>query len=383
MVTRPSHTRHVWFALIAGAALSTAVLQAQGGLHATPSVSISQQYDSNVFSTPIAPQSDFITRAAMGLGLERESVLWTASVRYAQDMERFTEHRDLSSVAARQRGTLALRYRRSPRTAWSGDAEIWRTETPSELNEVTGLTVSRASAQRLLGHASLNRHLSPVTAGTIDYTVTQDHLAGRTSATTQDAVAAVERRRSPRDTLTLRYRFREFLFTSATAAPTFTSNSHAITAGFSRAITRRLQLTVEAGPRVTNTTAAADVAASIHYQRMPDLSVSYARTQATVIGFPGVADVQSVSASVEWPLWSAVRLRLSPGLFRSEMGPARADAYAVALDITRPIVHDLSLDFSVTSNLQRGGFSPGTPNMSIARHVALIRLIAGPSSLLW
>ena len=118
MVTRPSHTRHVWLALIAGAALSTAVLQAQGGLHATPSVSISQQYDSNVFSTPIAPQGDFITRAAMGLGLERESVLWTASVRYAQDMERFTEHRDLSSVAARQRGTLALRYRRSPRTAW-------------------------------------------------------------------------------------------------------------------------------------------------------------------------------------------------------------------------------------------------------------------------
>jgi hypothetical protein len=116
---------------------------------------------------------------------------------------------------------------------------------------------------------------------------------------------------------------------------------------------------------------------------MPDLSVSYARTQATVIGFPGIADVQSVSASVEWPLWSAVRLRLSPGLFHSEMGPARADAYAVALDITRPIVHDLSLDFSVTSNLQRGGFSPGTPNMSIARHVALIRLIAGPSSLLW
>ncbi len=181
----------------------------------TPSASVSQQYDSNVFSTAIDPDADFVTRAtsdsssnaAPRSGPHRPGTCrtWSASL----------ITRDLSSVAARQRGTLALRYRSSLRTSWTADAEIWRTGTPSELNEATGLTVSRASAQRLLAHSSVNRHLSPVTSGTIDYTVTQDHLAGRTSATTHDAVAGVERHRSSRETVTFKYRFREFMFTPA------------------------------------------------------------------------------------------------------------------------------------------------------------------------
>jgi len=382
MTRHPYRTRQFWLSVIAAAAMLGAVVQAQGGVHATPSVSISQQYDSNVFSTPIAPQADFTSRATMGLELERTSVVWMTSARYVQDMERFTDHRELSSVAARQRGTLAFRYRPSTRTAWSADAEMWRTGTPSELNEVTGLSVSRASAQRLLAHSSFNRHLSPVTSGTIDYSVTQDHLAGRTSATTHDAVAAIERHRSARDTVVVRYRFREFMFTP-TATPSFASTSHAITVGFSRAITRRFELTVEAGPRLTNTTPAADVSASIQYHSVPDLSASYARSQATAIGFAGVADVQSVNASIGWPLWSRLRVRLRPGLFRSEMGNAHADAYAMALDVTRPIAHGVSIDFSASSNVQRGSLNPGIPNMSIDRHVLLMRLVAGPSSLLW
>jgi len=383
MRSRQYRVGPAWLAAAGAAALSGASLHAQGGVHVTPSVSVSQQYDSNVFSTSVEPEADFITRATVGLQLERGTPLWTATGRYVQDMERFSDRRDLSSVAARQRATLALRYRPSLRTSWAADAEVWRTGTPSELNEATGLTLSRASAQRVLAHSSLDRRLSPVTSGTIDYTVTEDHLAGRTSATTHDAVAGVERHRSSREAVTFKYRFREFMFTPAAAGPAFASTSHAITAGWSRAMTSRLQLTFEAGPRVTNTTPAADLSASVHYQSVPDVSVSYARSQTTVIGMPGVADVQSVSAAIEWPLWSALRLRLAPGLFRSALGNARADACVVAFEVTRPITHDVTVDLSVSSNLQRGGLSPGIANASIDRHVVLVRLIAGPSSLLW
>ena len=367
---------------VSATAMLGAVARAQGGVHVTPSVSISQQYDSNVFSTPATPEADFSTRATAGVELERTSVVWTGSARYVQAMERFTEHRELSSAAARQRGTLALRYRPSTRTSWIADAEMWRTETPSELNEATGLSVSRASAQRVLAHSSFSRNLSPVTSGTIDYTVTQDRLAGHTSAATHDAVAALERHRSTRDTVVMRYRFREFMFTPS-STPAFASTSHAVTAGFSRDVTRHFRLMVEAGPRLTNTTPGADVSASLHYDRVPNLSVSYARSQATVIGFTGVAEVQSLSASIEGPLWSALRVRLSPGLFRNALGSTRTDAYAVALDVTRPFAYGLSVDFSVSSNLQRGGLNPGMPNRLIDRHVVLIRLVAGPSSLLW
>jgi hypothetical protein len=373
----------VWLSATIGAACSGAVLAAQGGFHATPSVGVSQQYDSNLFATPIEPEADFITRTSMGLELERGTPLWTATGRYVHDMERFAGHHELSSVAARQRGTVALRYRPSLRTSWAADAEIWRTGTPSELNEATGLTVSRASAQRALAHSSVTRRISPVTSGTIDYTVTQDHLAGRTSATTHDAVAVIERHRSSRETVTFRYRFREFMFAPASPALTFASTSHALTAGFSRAMNRHLQLTVEGGPRVTSTTPAADVSASLRYHGVPDLSVSYARSQATVIGLSGAADVQSVSAAVEWPLWSSMRVQLAPGVFRSELGNARADACIVALDLIRPVVHDMTVDVSFSSNFQRGGLNAGLSNPSINRQVLLVRLIAGRSSLLW
>ncbi len=377
-----SHVFPLCFALPAAAAMSAAAVQAQGGVHVTPSVSINEQYDSNVFSTSIDPQPDVITRATVGLELQRATPLWIASGRYVQDLEQFSDHRDLGSMAARQRGTIALRYRRSLRTSWAADAEVWRTGTPSELNEATGLTLSRASAQRLLAHSSIDRHLSPVAAGTLDYTVTQDHLAGHTSAITHDAVAGFERHRSSRETVSVRYRFREFMFTPA-AAPTFSATSHAITAGLSRAVTPRLRLTLEAGPRVTNTTPAAEVSASLHYQRVPDMSVSYTRTQATVVGLAGVAEVQGISAAIEWPLWSATRLRFGPALLHTELGSARADAYVVGLDVTRPVTRGITFDLSVSSNLQRGGLNSITANPSIDRNVALIRLIAGPPSLLW
>jgi hypothetical protein len=383
MFSRRYPLSQIWLAATAAAAVSGATLQAQGEVHATSSASISQQYDTNVFSTAIDPEADLVTRATMGLEVERRTQLWTASARYLQDMERFIDHPDLSSAAARQRGTIALRYRSSLRTFWTADAEIWRTGTPSELNDATGLTVSRASAQRLLAHSSVNRHLSQVTSGTIDYTVTQDHLAGRTSATTHDAIVGMERHRSPRETVSVKYRFREFMFTPAAAGSSFASSSHALTAGWSRAMNSRLQLTLEAGPRLTNSTPAADIAASLHYQRVPDVSLSYARSQATVIGLPVVADVQSLSAAIEWPLWSALRVRLGPGLFRSQLGTATADAGVVSLDVTRPITHAVAVDLSMSSSLQRGGLNPGIANTSINRHVVLVRLIAGPSSLLW
>jgi len=330
MLSRRYVLGQIWLAAAAAATLSGASLQAQGGIHATPSASVSQQYDTNVFSTAVDPEPDYVTRATMGLELERRTQFWTASAGYLQDVERFADHPDLSSAAARQRGTLALRYRASLRTSWVADAEIWRTGTPSELNEATGITVSRAPAQRLLGHAAVNRHLNQVTSGTIDYTVTQDHLAGRTSATTHDAIAAVERHRSQRDTVTVKYRFREFMFTPAATGSTFASSSHAVTAGWSRAMNSRLQLTLEAGPRITNTTPAADLAASLHYHSVPDVSLSYARSQATVIGLPVVADVQTLSTAIEWPLWPALRVRFAPGLFRSRLGTATAGACVVA-----------------------------------------------------
>ena len=90
-----------------------------------------------------------------------------------------------------------------------------KTRTPGELNETTGLTFTRAAARRLMAHSSVTRHLNPVSTGTIDYSVTQDHLAGGAGATTHNAALGIQRHRSVRETVTLDYRFRDYVFVGA------------------------------------------------------------------------------------------------------------------------------------------------------------------------
>ena len=354
---------------------------AQGVFRATPSVSVTQQYDSNVFSTSIDPESDFVTRVSSGIESEYRSPLWTMSGRYFLDNERFADHTGLDRMDARQRATFAFGRSLTPRAAWTVDAEFLKTRTPGELNEATGLTFTRAAARRLSAHSSITRHLNPLVSGTIDYTVTQDHLAGASGATTHAAVVEVQRRRSSRETVTLDYRFRNFAFVSGGTAPASSATSHAVTLGWTRAISPRLSISLDGGPRVTNASAAAELMASVQYQHAPgDVSVTYSRTQATVIGLAGAADTQSLSATASRTVWSSVRMRVGPSVFRSALGGARADAYVFTLDITRPIARGLAIDVALDNSLQRGSLYGRLANATIARRGALIRLVAGPST---
>jgi len=358
--------------------------EAQGVFRASPSFSLTQQYDSNVFSTSTDPEADFITRVSPGVDSEYRTPRWTTTGRYLLDVERFADHAELNSMDARQRAAVAVDYRATPRVTWAAGAEFWKTRTPGELNETTGLTFTRAAARRLSAHSSVMRHLTPLTSGKIDYTVTQDRLAGRTAASTHDAATGVEHHRSSRDTVSLDYRFREFTFVPEGAAPASSATSHAIMLGWTRAVTARMRLSLAAGPRVTNASAAPELSASVQYQHVPaDLSLTYARTQVTVIGLAGVADTHSLSARADWGMWSSMRMRLTPAVFRSVMDGSRTDVYVLTADLTRPLARGLALDVAIDASVQRGSLYGRIASTSIARRGVLVRLVAGSSSLLW
>jgi hypothetical protein len=375
-------TRHIWLA-VGLASITPGAAQAQNRAQVIPSFGMTQQYDSNVLSTAADPEADFITRASLGIEVRYRAPLWTMSTRYLNDIERFADHPELSSLDARQRTEVALVWRPSPRTAWTGGVEFWKTETPGELNEASGLVLSRASAQRVSGHSLISRRFSQVTTGVIDYTATEDRIAGGAGATTHDAAAGIEHHWSSRGVVRIDYRFRQYIFTPTGTAPVFGAASHAMTLGWSRAMTARLRVAIDAGPRETNGSAAAEILASLHYQRAPgELSLVYTRTQATVIGLAGAADIQSFSTTMAWPIGSAIRMRLGPALFHSTSADARADAYTLALDVTRPIARDVSIDVSANASLQHGSLGTAMANSTIGRQVVLIRIVAGSSSLL-
>lgn len=375
-------TKHLWLNL-AVAAISARAVYGQGRARLTPSVTTTGEYDSNVFATAADPQADFVTRGSMGLGVDYTAPRWTTSSRYVHDVERFENHPHLSSADARQRAALAFLFQPTGRTTWGADAEFWKTRTPGELNESTGLVFTRASARRADVHGSIRHRFDAVTSAAIDYTATQDHLAGRTDATTHDASAAIEKRRSARTTLTFGYQFREFVFTRPGAQSAFAATAHALTAGWTRAMTPHLRFTIDGGPRMTNASVRPEVSASAHYQPgAGEFSIAYTRTQTTVIGLANVTETQSLSGAWAWRLWSSVHMRLAPTVFRTEVEGSRVDAWVLAADLSRPLARGLAVDVSVNASMQRGRLNMLLANTTIARQVVLVRLVAGSSSLL-
>ena len=376
----PTLVRTVCLGVVMATANAEAV-QGQGHAHLTPSLTTAEEYDSNVFATASDPEADFVTRASLGLDVDYSGPRWTASTQYLHELERFNDHPRLNSADARQRAAVSVGYQPTGRTTWAADGEFWKTRTPGELNESTGLILTRATAERMAAHSSLRHRLNLVTSATIDYTATQDHVAGRPQATTQDTSATIERRHSPRTTFTLDYRFRDFVF--ATPGSTAVSDvvSHAITAGWTRVLTPRVQLTIGGGPRMTNASVSPEVSASLQYHtHSGEFSMSYVRTQATVIGLASVAETQSVGVATAWSLWSSMRVRLAPTFFRSDVEGARADAWVLMADLSRPLTRGLDLNLSVNSSMQHGGLNLSGPSSAIARHVVLLRLVAGSSS---
>jgi hypothetical protein len=77
-----------------------------------------------------------------------------------------------------------------------------------------------------------------------------------------------------------------------------------------------------------------------------------------------------------------LHMRLAPTFFRTELEGSRADAWALAADLSRPIARGLAVDVSVNASMQQGGFNLLLANTTIARQVVLVRLVAGSTSLL-
>ena len=134
---------------------------------------------------------------------------------------------------------------------------------------------------------------------------------------------------------------------------------------------------------MTNTSIGPELAASVRYQPMAgEWSLTYGRTQATVIGLANVAETQSLSIAVTRPLWASIHMRLAPTLFRSDVDRSRADAWVLAIDLTRSITRGLALDLAVDASMQRGGLNLPLANPTIARQVVLLRVVAGSPTLL-
>jgi hypothetical protein len=379
--------------LVAGLAVAqigtaSSVARAQGTFELRPSLSVSEVYESNLFSTAgrggLAPgaaprQEDVITRVSPGMESDFRTERWIASGRYTLDMERYATHHDLTSGGARQHATAALTYHATRRVRLTGGADFVTTRTPHELNVLSGLAFARTRGSRVSAHSTLTRDLNPVTSGTMEYIFSQDRLGRSFEAATHAAAVRAVRRTSPRTRISGWYRIERYGFATASSDP-WTLTSQSLNAGLTHEITPRLTASLEAGPRVTEYTVRPELSASIVWATpQGDVSLAYQRTQTTVFGAVGPADVQSVRVSLARRIARALDVRLTPAVFTSALAGERAAVYAVAASVVRRLSSELALELSVDSSMQRGNLSRSAGVTTIPRHTALIRFVAAPA----
>jgi hypothetical protein len=360
------------FAAALGMALVPCEPSAQSTFTVKPTVTFAVVSDSNLFARPTDPQSDVVSRVSPAIDVEFRGPRLTMAGRTTVDAERFDRNSSLTSVQARQQAAIDVRYRAARRVTVDADAMYSTTETPGELNLVSGVTLMRARARRLAVSPSITYQRDAATTAIVTYAITEDRLAGGVPMIAHAATAAGERRWSQRDIVRLDYVFREFDFGLEPS-----SRSHTVTAGWTRGLTRRASLSLAGGPRVGDGTIVPELSASLGY-RAPavDLSLAYASAQTTLIGLAGAADTHGLSAAAAYGRRDSLRVRLVPGVMQTARAGLQARVYRLSLGVTYPIGGAVSLEAAYDVTRQHGDVYAPRLNEIITRHLMVVSLAA-------
>lgn len=389
----------------------------QAGWYVTPSVSLSEAYDDNIFFAPSnqpagtqtsqSKQGDFIFRGTPGLNAGYKSGPFTLLGGYAVSGEVYAHNSDLNTIPAEQNATLETRYRPDPLLLLSFLGGYLQSEEAQQLNSPaveaqTGVPATALQGQR--ARSSLY-YLGPTATYQIDqltsvsdgYDFSHTQQVGATSSDTHTVSASFDRRITERDMGDLAYTFQRFSFTQPAPPATTTpeagtppppqpddvTNSHVFTVGWTRELTSLTRIVLRGGPRFTEGSVFPEAFGSISHKLTRGLlEFSYARTQTTAIGQTGTVNTQSFTGTANYqPLREMVT---SVGLFlyqNSQSGSPDSDVYGAGSTVRYRISQWVSLFGSYQFTYQHGILNSSTgPTSSqgdnIYHNVVLIGLEA-------
>jgi hypothetical protein len=270
----------------------------RGRWYLVPSLSLTEEFDSNIFGTASNRESDFITRPAAGLALNyvTDQVSFVAGL--AVQTEFFAKNSDLNDTDVLGLGALDLRYPVSPRLTLGLGGAYTRTENVLDVRRETGVTaveVGREDISVVRASASASYVLDPRTTGEAGYTFTYTEVSGAASDTEHSVNLAASRSFTQVDSGLLRYIFQYF-----DSEEVGTEVLHTVRVGYARLFGPRTRLRAELGPQFSDegdVTASAELAL-IHQLRQATLQLSYTREQDIVVGLSGSRTVDSLTAAV-------------------------------------------------------------------------------------
>jgi hypothetical protein len=305
------------------------------GFYVTPSLTVSAEFDDNVFVSSTDARADFVTRFTPGIALGYRSEPFTLLLSSSFDAEIFADNSELSDPANRKRAGLELRYAPYRLLTLGLDVTYFETDTPADLVPTTGLQLARTRATQVEVMPSATYQLSPIDTIRLSYTYTLDTLEGSLDNTTHRVRAGYSRQITPLDTLLLGYRLAVY---EAQESPTTITNTP--TVGWTRRLGPNTVLTLEGGPRFVDDGSVEPEAHGRvdHAFRLVKVALDYLRSEAVVVGRPGKQELEAVTALVEAEPIRNLKLRFEPGYYRTFGGDdATARVYGFLLSGSYPL----------------------------------------------
>jgi len=347
------------------------------GFYITPSLSVGEIYDDNLFFSSTQRAKDFFTRVSPVLQAGYQSTPLTLLGGYTFDSEFYSKHSELTTAQMRQRGLIELKATPDQALTLSVSGAYYQTKTPQELNLTTGLATRRVLAERYTGSPAFTYRFDPLTTAKGDYTYSKDLLAGFITIDSHIENLTLDHRLSPRDTVGPGYVGRQFAFSGFPAL-----TSHAFTLGWSHELTPLTSFTLRGGPRLTEGTVdrLPEALVSIsHKLKSGQLSLAYASTLTTIIGQSAAARAQSITGKATTELLPKLVVSAVPAIFWVSSDIFKSTVYSVILEASHQLTKTLALQASYQYSFQRGSFNPqtgptGPTNVEILHNIFLIRL---------
>ena len=283
---------------------------AQAGLYVTPSVSLTEQFDDNVFLRSSQRESDFVTRVTPGFKAGYQSAPLTLLGNFSFDSEIFAEHPELSGAANGKQVGLLTSYMPTQVLTLGLNVTFTETQTPGLLNTQTGIEQGRAQATRVSASPTVAYKLTPLTTGNGSYSYTTSTVANGLTTVGHQAQLGLARQLTPVDNGTVTY---GLAVTESDGASSTTS--HTLTAGWSHRFTERTSVSLRAGPRFTEGAINPEINADLSHQwKTTQLALNYYWSQSTIAGQAGTVKAQGVSAALSAELLRSLTAAVTPSL---------------------------------------------------------------------
>lgn len=334
----------------------------------TPSFSVSETYDDNLFVSASHRQGSFVQGFGPRVQLDRLDKTFSLVGRYALDAEYLTGVPTEGIVIARQLGALDCRYQPMKHLTLKADAAYLETRSSVEFSPATALDRGRVPARRFSVGPTVGYAFDRRTHGDLGYTFSRDSLLGLTTDA-HLANAAVAHQFTRLDTGSATVLVREYVFSGAALSP-----SEVALLGWTRKLAPRTSVAVQAGPRFRQVDPeGVEVAASLHQGiGRTELEASYTRAETATSGLPGSfeTDAAMLSATVHTTRWKPSALQANAGFARTHGTELQADVLHTRLSALTQVHPWLSVELALSLSWQRVQTAPVAGTASSAASAA-------------